>query len=56
MVTYGIGVLMLIKRLKAAHPDITQPWYADDAGALGTYDNIDLYCNSLKNSGLGNGY
>ena len=33
---YSIDVLLLIKRLKAAYPEDTQPWYADNAGALGT--------------------
>ena len=40
MVAYGIGVLPLIKHPKAAYPDVTQPWYADDDGALGTFDTI----------------
>ena len=35
MVAYGIGILPLIKNLKAEFTDVTQPWYADDAGALG---------------------
>ena len=56
MVTYGVEVLPPIKNLKAAHPDITQPWYAEDVGALGTYYNIELYFNSKKHSGLGHGY
>ena len=46
----------MITRLKMAYPDITQPLYAYDAGALGTFDNIGLYFNSLKRSGLGYGY
>ena len=36
MAAYGIGVLPLIKRLKSEHPDVTQTWYADDAGVIGT--------------------
>ena len=48
MVAYVIGVLPLIKHLKYAYPDITQPWYADDAGAIGTLYNIGLYFSSLK--------
>ena len=31
MIVYGIGVLPLIKNLKRAILDVTQPWYADDA-------------------------
>ena len=33
MIAYGIGVLPLIWELREAHPRVTQPWYADDAGA-----------------------
>ena len=52
IVYYGIGVLPLIKHLKAVYPDITQPRYSDDAGALGTFDNLDLYFNQLKRNSL----
>ena len=34
MVAYGIGILLLIKNLKAQFTDVTQPWYADDDGEL----------------------
>ena len=47
MIAYVIGVLLMIKQLKAALTDITQPCYVDDAVALGTYGNIDLYSNCL---------
>ena len=56
MVTYGIGVILMIKQLKAAYTNVTRPWYDDNAGALGTYDNIQLYFNSLKQFGMGHGY
>ena len=56
MVAYVIGVLPLIKRLKLAYPDVTQPWYANDAGELGTFDNMELYFNLLKRFVLGRGY
>ena len=55
-VAYGIGVLLFIKRLKSEYPDITYPWYTYIAGALGNFDNIGLYFNSLKKFGLDNGY
>ena len=48
MVTYVIGVILLEKFLKVVYPEVTQPRYADDAGALGMFDNIGLYFNSLK--------
>ena len=55
-VAYGIGVLPLIKCLKAAYTDVTRPWYEADADALGTFNNIGLYFNSLKRFGPGCGY
>ena len=55
MNAYGILFLLLIKKLKAAYPGITQPWYAYDAGALSMFDNIGFYFNSLKLFGLGRG-
>ena len=54
-VSYVIGVLLLIKYLKAAYPDVTQPWYAKDSGAIGTFKNIGLYFNSLRKFGPGLG-
>ena len=35
MITYGIGVLPLIRKLWEAHTRVTQPWYADDTGTGG---------------------
>ena len=40
LVVYVLGDLTLIKNLKAAHPDVMQPWYADDVGPLGKFRNI----------------
>ena len=56
MVAYGIGVLLLIKRLKLAYPDITQPWYANNAGTLDTIDNLEIYFYLLKTNGPEQGY
>ena len=55
-VAYGIRFLRLIKQLKAAYPDVTQPWYAENASALGTFDNIGSYFNALNCFGPGHGY
>ena len=41
MITYGIGILSLIKNLKWEIPDVTKPWYADDTGALGTFERLE---------------
>ena len=56
MVTYSIGIILLIKRPKAAYPDDTYTWYADYSGALGAYGNIELYFNSLKTPVLSRRY
>ena len=56
MVAYGIGILHLKKIMKAVFPDVTQPWCADNAGALGTFKNVELYFNLLKRLVLGHSY
>ena len=56
MVAYGIGILLLIKQLKSAYTDVTQAWYADDVGALGSYNNIELYFNFIKKIAPGRRY
>ena len=56
MITYGIGILPFIKNLKQDISDITQPWYADDSGALGTFARLETYFYSLTRQGLGRGY
>ena len=48
MFAYGIGILPLVKQLKAEFPDVTQPWYDGYSGALVTFSNIELYFSSLK--------
>ena len=40
MVAYELGILPLIHELRQTHPGVTQPWYADDAGAGGTFGGI----------------
>ena len=32
MIEYGLGVLSLIRDLRAAHPKVTQIWHDDDTG------------------------
>ena len=48
MVAYVIKILPLIRRLKSTYPDVTQPWYDDNAGALGMFDHLDNYFKALK--------
>ena len=41
MITCGIGILPLIRKLKWEIHDVTQPWYADDAITFGTFARIE---------------
>ena len=47
MIAYRIEIIPLIKKLKREIPDVTQPWYADDAGALGVFAILETYFDSL---------
>ena len=56
IVAYRIKIIPLIKHLKSKYPDVTQPWYADKAGALGMFDYLDEYFKALKRNGPERGY
>ena len=56
MIAYGIGILPLINNLKREIPDVTQTWYADESGALGTFARLETYFDSMTHQGLGRGY
>ena len=56
MITYVIGVLHLIRELRGAYPWVTQPWYADDAGAGGTFLQILVHFRDLQAQGPARGY
>ena len=43
MIAYGIDTLPPIKNLKQDLPDVTQLWYADNAGALRTFARTDIF-------------
>ena len=45
MVAYGIVIFDLIEPLELMYPDVAQPWYADNAGALRKFDNLEQYFN-----------
>ena len=44
MITHGIGVLLLIRKLRDAQPQVTQPWYADDYNARGHSATLQAHC------------
>ena len=56
MIVYGIGILPLINNLKQEIPCVTQPWYSDDAGSLGTFARLETYFDYLTRQGPGRGY
>jgi hypothetical protein len=56
MFACGIGVLPLIRRLKRSHPNLFQPWYADDAGAGGKFSDIRAMFEELQEIGPAYGY
>ena len=47
MIAYGTGILPLIKIIKLEIPDVTQPWYADDARDLSTFARLETYFDLL---------
>ncbi len=51
MFAYGIGILPLIRLLKTKFPAVEQPWYADDAGAGGKFDDIRKFFRRLQEIG-----
>ena len=52
MIAYGIEVLPIIRELWNAHPLVTQPLYAGDAGAGGTFQQILEHFRDLQARGL----
>jgi hypothetical protein len=56
MAAYGVGLLPLIRRLKKEFPNVKQPWYADDAGAGGSFQDLRLFFRRLQEIGPAYGY
>ena len=56
MIVYGIGILPLIRILKEIHITCIQPWFADDAGAAGTFESIAMFFDDLLRIGPDFGY
>ena len=51
MIVYDLGILSLIRDLWTDHPRVTQPWYADDAGAGGIFAGIWQHMDNLMVQG-----
>ena len=56
MIAYDIGVLPLICGLRRSHPRVTQPWYADDTGAVGKFGDVMSHFRDLHLRGPARGY
>eukprot|EP00978_Attheya_sp_CCMP212_P005533 scaffold12431_cov57-Attheya_sp.AAC.8 len=56
MMAYGLIMLPFIKQLKREHPNVSQPWYADDAGAGGKFTAIRKQFERLQELGPARGY
>ena len=56
MIAYGIGLLPLIRVLQVDHPQVYQPWYADDSGAGGRFKDIMAHFRDLQLKGPARGY
>ena len=51
MILYGIGILPLIRKIREEHPLVTKTWYANDAGARGSFGDILRQLEDLMERG-----
>ncbi len=56
MFCYGLGIMPLIRQLKQEFPAVKQPWYADDAGAGGSFTDLRKFFLRLQEIGPAFGY
>ena len=56
MIIYGLGLLPLSESLLRSHPDVLQPWYADDAAAQGDAQELAQWMAKLMDEGPARGY
>ena len=56
MISYGIGVLPLIRELWNAHPRVTEPCYADDVKVGGAFQQVQAHFRDLQARGPARGY
>ena len=56
MVGYGLLVLALIRKMQEEFPEVTSPWYADDAMATGKLGDVMRYFKRLEVVGKPYGY
>jgi hypothetical protein len=56
MILYGLALSPLAEKLKRAIPDLTQPWYADDAAMVGRVTLVAAAMTLLMEMGPARGY
>ena len=56
MIAYIIRVLPLIRVLRSEHPQVSQPRYADNAGAGGKFGAVMAHFRDLQLKGPARGY
>ena len=56
MAIYGVGLLPLGEHLRAKHPLVFQPWFADDLAAMGTPEDVAACLVELQRVGPMFGY
>ena len=56
IIAYVIVILLFIRELRVAHPLVTQTWYAEKAGAGGSFGNIHRHLEYLVVRGTYRGY
>ena len=56
MALYGIALLPMIEQLRAAYPDVLQPWYADDRVMHGRGSRVTPCFKELYREGPMFGY
>ena len=56
MFCYAIGTLPLIRQLKKHRPEPHQSWYADNASAIGKFEDLHLLFKDLATFGSSYGY
>jgi hypothetical protein len=55
MLAYGLGILLLIRQVKAEFDNIKQAWYVDDTGASGNFRSIQYFFQHLQEMGPDSG-
>ena len=56
IIMYVLGFILIIRELQAAHSKVTQPWYADNAGAGGTFTLLQAHLDDILSQGPTRGY